>query len=324
LLKGKDCEPLFEQLFEVFAQPRAAAMNADLQRARALEGRGRWFELINLPRGADEGLVRKACRDVRVRCHPDKTDTPVELAQILNQAADRVSRLLLEPFDLYARHTSHTPFTTPQWAAQFEADLARARGLRDSDSFERTFAAYSRQIDEMLEERREKRRRFEEDCQRAAERDAQRKKRRRAELRRLRYQARVRGSAKYDPPLATAKRAREAARRRLGRRGERATDEDREAVRAAGEVVAREVAESVGRRVQARAAIAIERSQFPSITKRFAEAHPEAAAKIREISRVYRLVRKCSYRRCHDREHQQRLGERRESLLREAWAVACA
>jgi curved DNA-binding protein CbpA len=299
-------------------------MNADLQRARALEGRGRWFELINLPRGADEGLVRKACRDVRVRCHPDKTDTPVELAQILNQAADRVSRLLLEPFDLYARHTSHTTFTTPQWAAQFESDLLRARAARDSDSFERTFAAYSHRMDELLEERREKRRRFEEDCQRAAEEDAQRRKRRRAELRRLRYKANVRGSAKYDPLLATAKRAREAARRRLGRRGERATDEDREAVRAAGEAVAREVAESVGRRGQARVEMAVQRSTFPRLTKRFAEAHPEAATRIRELSRLhYQARRGADYRR-HDREHQQRLMARRESLLREAWAVACA
>jgi hypothetical protein len=299
-------------------------MNADLQRARALEGRGRWFELINLPRGADEGLARRVCRDVRVRCHPDKTDTPVELAQILNQAADRVSRLLLEPIDLYARHTSYTPLTTPQWAAQFESDLLRARAARDSDSFERTFAAYSRRIDELLEERREKRRRFEEDCQRAAEEDARRKKRRRAERMRLVYQAKVRGSAKYDKLLADAKRVRDAARMRLRRRGERATDEDREAVRAAGEAVAREIAESGRRRAQARVEMAVQRSTFPRLTKRFAEAHPEATARIRELSRLHELARRGTRYRRHDCEHQQRLMERRESLLREAWAVATA
>jgi hypothetical protein len=297
-------------------------MNADLQRARALEGRGRWFELINLPRGADEGLVRKACRDVRVRCHPDKTDTPVELAQILNQAADRVSRLILEPFDLYARHTSHT--TTPQWAAQFEADLLRARAARDSDSFERIFAAYSRQIDQMLEERREKRRLFEEECKRAADEDVRRRKRRRAERVRLGYQAKVRGSAMYDKLLADAKRVRDAARGRLQRRGERATDEDREAVRAAVEAVAREIAESGRRRAQARVDMAVQRSTFPRLTKRFAEARPEAAARIRELSRLHDLARRGGSYRRHDREHQQRLGERREQLLREAWAVACA
>jgi hypothetical protein len=295
-------------------------MNAmDLPRARALEARGRWLELLGLSTWADEGLVRRACRDVRVRCHPDKTDTPVELAQILNQAADRVAQLLLEPIDLYARHLAGV---TPPWATQFEADLARARRSRDFPAFERALAAYRRRLDQAVEERDERARQAERERRIAAEDEAYRRKRRRAELRRLRYQARAIGSAKYDPPLASAKRAREAARRRLRRRRDRATDEDREAVRAAGEAVAREVAESWRRRVQTRVDMAVQRSTFPRLTKRFAEARPEAAARIRELSRLHYQARRGAEYRRFDREHQQLLVERRESLLREAWAVA--
>jgi hypothetical protein len=148
--------------------------------------------------------------------------------------------------------------------------------------------------------------------------DAQRKHR--AKVRLLVYQPRSRG-ARGDQVLAGAKRAREAARRRLRRQGASATDGDREAFRAADERVAAEIVESKCRRAQARVEFAVERSHFPNITKRFAEAHPEAAAKIRELSRLHRLVRKRSSRRCHDRERQDQLRERREALLREAWAV---
>jgi hypothetical protein len=63
---------------------------------------------------------------VRVRCHPDKSATPVELAQILNQDADRVSRLLLEPLQLYAKHAVYKTITIPSWAEQFEAELLSA------------------------------------------------------------------------------------------------------------------------------------------------------------------------------------------------------
>jgi len=148
--------------------------------------------------------------------------------------------------------------------------------------------------------------------------DARRKHR--AKRVRLVYQPRSRG-ARGDQALAGAKRVREAARRRLGRRGERATDEDREALRAADEAVAREVAESVRRRAQARVDFSVERSTFPRLTKRFAAAHPEAAAKIRELSRLHVLARQGARYRRHDREHQDQLRARREALLREAWAV---
>jgi curved DNA-binding protein CbpA len=93
--------------------------------------------LLGLSPFADEQQAKRACREVRVRCHPDKTKTPVELAQILNQAADRVSRLLLEPFQLYAKHAVYKTITIPTWAEQFEAELLRARASRDSASFER-------------------------------------------------------------------------------------------------------------------------------------------------------------------------------------------
>jgi hypothetical protein len=85
--------------------------------------------------------------------------------------------------------------------------------------------------------------------------------------------------------------------------------------------VAREIAESRRRKAQARADFAVDRVSFPRLTKRFADAHPEAVAAIREISRRYRLARDGSRFRQHDCEHQEQLMVRREALLREAWAV---
>jgi hypothetical protein len=201
---------------------------------------------------------------------------------------------------------------------------ARARRSRDFPAFERTLAAYRRRLDQAVEEREERERQAERERRRAAEDEAYRRKSRRAERMRLVYQAKVRGSAKYDKLLADAKRVRDAARLRLRRRGERATDEDREAVRAAGEAVAREVEESGRRRAQARVDMAVQRSTFPRLTKRFAEARPEAAARIRELSRLHALARRGARYRRIDFEHQRQLMERRESLLREAWAVATA
>jgi hypothetical protein len=224
----------------------------------------------------------------------------------LNQAADRVSRLLLEPLELYAKHAVDTPCTTPPWAAQFEAELLSARGLRDGPSFDRAFDAYSRRIDQMLEEREERRRQFEVARQRAAREDAERVKKLRAKVGRLRYQPK-RGTLD-DEALAAARKTRKTLRKRLRRRGGRATDEERAAAQAADGC----------RRAQARVDFAVDRSTFPRLTKRFADAHPEAAAKIRELSRQHDLARKGAHHRCHDREPQEQLMARRESLMREA------
>jgi hypothetical protein len=163
---------------------------------------------------------------------------------------------------------------------------------------------------------------FEEARHRVARENAARAKKHRAKMRRFRYQPR--SGARDDEALSAARKARESLHTRLRRKGGRATDEDRAAARAADERVATEIVECKRRRAQARADLAIDRAHFPSITKRFADAHPEAAAKIREISRLHRLVRKRGYHRCHDHEHQDQLMARREALLREAWDVALA
>jgi hypothetical protein len=127
------------------------------------------------------------------------------------------------------------------------------------------------------------------------------------------------GGARECQALAQAKRARRAVLRRL-RRGAA----DAREVQAADALVAAEVIASQRRRAQARADFAVERSHFPRITKRLAADRPELAAAIRQLSRQHKMARKRALYRRNDRAHQERLRERRESLLREAWAVACA
>jgi curved DNA-binding protein CbpA len=293
----------------------------DLPRAKALEARGQWFALLGLSPFADEQQVKRACRDARVKCHPDKTKTPVELSQILNQAADRVSRLLLEPFQLYDKHVVYKTNPIPAWAQQFEAELRCARAARDSTWFERAFAAYSRRIDQVMEEWQERCRKYEEERQRVAKEDAARVKNRRAKVRRFRYQPK--SGARDDEVLTEARKARERLRARLQRKRAR-TDEDKVAAQAADERVAAEVVESNRRRAQARVDFAVGQHIFPKITKRFATAHPEAASKIRELSRLHDLARQGARYRCHDVEHQHQLLARRETLLREAWGIALA
>jgi curved DNA-binding protein CbpA len=150
----------------------------DVVHAAELEGRGRWFELLGLPDGADEQQVRRACREVRVRYHPDRSSAPVLLAQIMNHAADRLTRLLLEPLRLFAKHSPS--FTPPPWVDEFEGELRRAREARDSEAFERSFARYRQRVERLAEE--------EEGARiRSAQEDVQRVRGRRALLRRLRY-----------------------------------------------------------------------------------------------------------------------------------------
>ena len=69
---------------------------------------------------------------------------------------------------------------------------------------------------------------------------------------------------------------------------------------------------------------AVGQHTFPKMTKRFATTHPEAAAKIRELSRLHDLARQGTRYRCDDKEHQDQLLARREQLLREAWGIALA
>ena len=159
--------------------------------------------------------MKRACRDARVSCHPDKNKTPVELSQILNQAADRVSRLLLEPFQLYDRHVVYKTKPIPAWAQQFEAELMCARAARDSTWFESVFAAYSRRVDQVMEEWRERCQKYEEDRQRVRREDAARAKKRRAQGRRFRYHPK--SGARDDEALSAARRARERLRTRLQR-----------------------------------------------------------------------------------------------------------
>jgi hypothetical protein len=125
--------------------------------------------------------------------------------------------------------------------------------------------------------------------------------------------------AREHQALAQARRARRAVLRRLARGAA-----DLQALQAADARVAAEVIESRRSRAQARVEFAVQRSHFPRVTKRLAEDRPELAAAIRQLASQHRMARKRALYRRHDREHQQRLGERREQLLREAWAVATA
>ena len=98
-------------------------MNAavDLRTARALAASERWFEVLGISPFASEDDTKRACRAARVSTHPDRGHDQLELAQIVNQAADRVMGLVAKPFALYDAHFGSE---APQWALHFEAVLA--------------------------------------------------------------------------------------------------------------------------------------------------------------------------------------------------------
>ena len=110
--------------------PTLGKMNAavDLRTARAFAAAERWFEILGLSPYASQDEIKRVCRAARVSTHPDRGHDQLELAQIVNQAADKVTCLANKPFALYTEEFGETP---PRWASEFERVLAQDRQERN-------------------------------------------------------------------------------------------------------------------------------------------------------------------------------------------------
>jgi len=290
-----------------------------LEHAKFCEAQGLWFEILGLSPWTPAAAVKDACRAARARNHPDRNrDVDLGLAQITNQAADRVTRLVLEPLGIWGAHFSEP---VPAWAAALEADLGRARRMRDSAAFERAFSIYRGRVEEEGRKRDDEQRRAEE-TDRALKRECAAISRDiRRQTRRLRRQvASSTRPPRGDAALVQARRARKLLIKRQRRRKRPATDADREERRAADEQTAAAAAEVRRRRAEERVDFAVGNERFPTITRRLAETRPETAARIRKINREYRQASK----RHRPDESQGQRRERLEGMLREAWAAVAA
>jgi hypothetical protein len=290
-----------------------------LEHAKSCEAQGLWFEILGLSPWTPAAAVKDACRAARARNHPDRNrDVDLGLAQITNQAADRVTRLVLEPLGIWGAHFSEP---APAWAAALEDDLGRARRMRDSAAFERAFSIYRGRVEEEGRKRDDEQRRAEE-TDRALKRECAAISRDiRRQTRRFRRQvASTTRPPRGDAALAQARRARKMLFKKQRRSKRPTTDADREERRAADEQIAAAAAEVRRRRAEERVNFAVGNERFPTITRRLAETSPETAARIREITREYR---KASKRHRPDESQGQRR-ERLEGMLREAWAAVAA
>ena len=291
-----------------------------LEHAKSCEAQGLWFEILGLSPWTPAAAVKDACRAARARTHPDRNrDVDLGLAQITNQAADRVTRLVLEPLGLYGARFSEP---APAWAAALEADLGRARRMRDSAAFERAFSIDRGRVEEEGRKRDDEQRRAEEN-DRALKRECAAISRDiRRQARRLRRQvaSTARPHSRRDAALVQARRARRTLLERQRRSKRPTTEADRAERRAADEQVAAAAAEVKRRRAEERVDFAVGRQRFPTITRRLAETRPETAARLREINREYRQASK----RHRPDESQGHRRERLEGMLREAWAAVAA
>lgn len=181
-----------------------------LAQAKALAAQGKWFEILGLTPSADAGIVKRVCRAARIASHPDRSTAPLELSEIINEAADKVSLLVVESFNLYATHFN-TGFvncngvTRPlvaMWARDFEAQLDQARQRRDSSTVERVYTRYRQRTDQEVAEREHKLQQLIEADRR---RDAQKRKARLALQAHSKRVRRLPTEAKGDPALAATR-----------------------------------------------------------------------------------------------------------------------
>ena len=126
-------------------------MNAavDLRTARALVAREKWFELLGILPYASEDDTKRACRAARVSLHPDRGHDQLELAQIVNHAADQVLGLVAKPFALYGAQFDSE---VPEWAQGFEVALAQDQQQRNWEAFEHHLGLYKRRVEQTAAE----------------------------------------------------------------------------------------------------------------------------------------------------------------------------
>jgi hypothetical protein len=152
--------------------------------------------------------------------------------------------------------------------------------MRDSRTFDRAFAEYTRRVDEVVEAREVGKRAAEEDRERRARAEAEKVRNSRCEGRRVSYRAASTARPRRDALVSQAR----AQRRKLLARQRRRASEASEAVLASERKVAAAEAEAKRRRVEERVELALRARRFPKVTIGFAERHPEAAARIREMT----------------------------------------
>ena len=183
-------------------------MNAtvDLCTARTLAADERWFEVLGLSPYASDEDIKRVCRAARVSTHSDRGHDQLELAQIVNQAADEVARLATKPFGLYTAQFGEAAL--PPWALRFETVLTMERQQRNWEAFEHHLRMYKNRVEDTAVEQERADAELVERLRQVRERmkkDEQIKKDKRAALlRRLKRGFTARGT--YSRELTEARR----------------------------------------------------------------------------------------------------------------------
>ena len=292
-------------LFHIKIDPFTLEMNAvvDLHTARALAASERWFDLLGLSPYASEEDTKRACRAARVSTHPHRGHDQLELAQIVNHAADHVMSLVAKPFALYETHVGSE---APHWALGFEAALALDRRQRNWEAFEHHLELYRRRVEQTVTEReRARAETARQERLRLAEVRA-RKNARAALLRRLNRGFTPNGYCSSE--LAVARRE----RIRLKRRGVNA---NAEMLAAADARVAAALANA--RREFSVAQESYQQRRFPANSASFAASNPDAAVRLRTLHQRFRVHSRARSRSSDGLARSAEIAE----VLRDAWAL---
>jgi len=278
----------------------------DLYTARTLAANERWFELLGISPYASEEDTKRACRAARVSTHPDRGHDQLELAQIVNHAADQVLGLVAKPFALYETHVDSE---VPQWALDFEVVLASDRQQRNWEAFEHHLELYRRRVEQTVVERdRAREEAARQERLRLAEAQAS-KKARAAFLRRLGrgFATNVRNVASKELALARAERRRLLDAQRHRKYATEVNDKLAELdARIKAAVAEARSGFDEERRVETT-------QRFPKTSPAFTAAFPTAASQLRILHKRYKVLRNTRSRPARPDEI--------ADILRRAWGI---